>query len=292
MPRRNAQPTPPPEHTVRQAIDLAASRLRQAGIDNPRLEARLLLAHAHGVRQEELLRDQAAPARFDRLAPLLDRRAAREPLALILGYREFWSLQFKVSGEALVPRPESETLIEAAVAAFAGRPPPSMVLDLGTGSGCLLLACLSEFPAAFGIGVDRSAAAAVLAARNAVELEMARRAAFVCADWTSPLRARFDLILSNPPYIATSDLAGLMPEVARHEPRAALDGGPDGLGAYRSLFPRLPLLLNPEGIAVLELGKGQARIVSELAGSSGLVSEVRQDLAGTPRAVVLRHALP
>jgi release factor glutamine methyltransferase len=223
---------------------------------------------------------------------LLDRRTAHEPLALILGHREFWSMDFRVSPDTLIPRPESETLIEAAVEAFAGRPSPGLVLDLGTGTGCLLLASLSEFPAAFGIGVDHSAAAAAMAARNAANLGMAKRAAFVCADWASPLQARFDLILSNPPYIATSDLVGLMPEVARYEPRSALDGGPDGFAAYRSVLPELPRLLNPEGVAVLELGAGQARTLSELAVDTGLASELRHDLTGTPRAIVLRRALP
>jgi release factor glutamine methyltransferase len=251
-----------------------------------------LLACAHDVSQEELLRDLGAPAQTDRLAPLLDRRVAHEPLALILGHREFWSLEFRVSGDTLIPRPESETLIEAALAAFAHRPAPDRVLDLGTGTGCLLLACLSEFPTAFGIGVDRSAAAVTLAARNAADLGMARQAAFVCADWAVPLRGRFDLVLSNPPYIATCDLVGLMPEVARYEPRSALDGGPDGLAAYQSLLPELPRLLNPEGVAILELGAGQARTVTELAGCAGLASELRQDLAGLPRVIVLRRVLP
>jgi release factor glutamine methyltransferase len=251
-----------------------------------------LLAHAHDVSPEELLRDLAAPARIDRLAPLLDRRTAHEPLALILGRREFWSLDFRVSHDTLIPRPESETLIEAALTAFADRPSPATVLDLGTGTGCLLLACLSEFPGAFGIGIAWSASAAALAARNAAELGMARQVAFICADWAAPLSSRFDLILSNPPYIATSDMVGLMPEVAHYEPRSALDGGPDGLTAYRVLLTELPRLLNPEGVAILELGAGQARTVSELATVAGLASELRHDLAGVPRAIALRHAPP
>ena len=142
-----------------------------------------MLAHAQGISQEALLRGLSASARMDRLLPLLDRRVAREPLALIVGHREFWSLDFAVSRDTLVPRPESETLIEAALAAFAGRPPTAAVLDLGTGTGCLLLAALSEFPSAFGIGVDRSPAAAALAARNAAALGLANRAALVCGDW-------------------------------------------------------------------------------------------------------------
>jgi len=183
-----------------------------------------------------------------RLAPLLARRAAREPLALILGRREFWSLDFAVSPATLIPRPESETLVEAAVAAFADRAPPRRVLDLGTGTGCLLLAALAEFPGAFGIGVDRAEAAAALAARNAASLRLADRVAIVCGNWADALDAGFDLVLCNPPYIRTGDLHGLMPEVARYEPASALDGGTDGFAAFRRVMPELPRLLDAAGV--------------------------------------------
>jgi release factor glutamine methyltransferase len=226
------------------------------------------------------------------LAPLLARREARAPLAMILGRREFWSLEFAVSPATLIPRPESETLIEAAVAAFALRPPPAQILDLGTGTGCLLLAALSEFTAAFGIGLDISPEAAVLAARNATTLHLADRAALVCGDWDRPLAARFDLVLCNPPYIATSDLDGLMPEVARHEPRSALDGGNDGFAAYRRVIPEIPRLLTARGVAVLELGAGQAERAIGLAEKIGLAFEIRPDLARIPRALVLRPPPP
>jgi release factor glutamine methyltransferase len=235
-----------------------------------------------------LLRNLDALADLVALGPLVLRRAAREPLALILGHREFWSLDFLVSPATLIPRPESETLIEAALAAFADRVAPASILDLGTGTGCLLLAALSEFTAALGVGVDRSAGAAKLAAQNAKALAMARRARFVCGDWTDALAARFDLILCNPPYIRSAEIAGLMPEVARYEPAMALDGGPDGLTAYRSLLPRLPGLLTSNGAAVLELGAGQGELVAGLAGAAGMVAMTRPDLAGTPRALVLR----
>jgi release factor glutamine methyltransferase len=238
------------------------------------------------------LRDPAAPADIARLEPLVARREAREPLALIVGHREFWSLQFAVSPATLIPRPESETLIEAAVAAFAARPPPRRVLDLGTGTGCLLLAALSEFPAAFGVGVDRATEAAALAARNAAALDLADRALFVCGDWADALVARFDLVLCNPPYIRTADLADLMPEVARYEPRTALDGGTDGFAAWRRLLPALPRLLNPQGVAVLELGAGQAKIAIGLARQAGFAADARPDLAGIPRALVLLAASP
>lgn len=224
--------------------------------------------------------------------PLLARRLARTPLALILGHREFWSLDFAVSPATLVPRPESETLIEAALAAFEGRQQPRMILDLGTGTGCLLLAALSEFSTAFGVGVDRVPAAASLAAHNAVTLRLADRAAFICGNWAAALDGRFDLVLCNPPYIPTSDLAGLMPEVADHEPRAALDGGPDGSAAYRQLIPELPRLLTEAGIAIFELGSGQADTVSGIAEQAGFASESRNDLAGHARALVLRRTSP
>ncbi len=222
--------------------------------------------------------------------PLVARRAAREPLALILGRREFWSLDLAVSRATLIPRSDSETLIEAALDAFADRAPPQRILDLGTGTGCLLLAALTEFPAAFGVGVDRSADAVALAARNAAALGLSHRAAFVCGDWAQALAAPFDLVLCNPPYIPTSELKGLMPEVAGYEPSSALDGGQDGCSAYRDLLPDLPRLLNPDGVAVLELGVGQAETVADLAQEAGLAHGLRSDLSGITRALVLYPA--
>jgi release factor glutamine methyltransferase len=280
------------------ALRDGTERLRAVGIDNPRLEARLLLAHALGITPEALLREPPATpppasippttqlprARYD---ALLARRASHEPLALITGRREFWSLDLAVSTATLIPRADSETLIEAALAAIPDRARVRRILDLGTGTGCLLLAALQEFPAAFGVGTDRSAAAASLARHNAAMLGMAERAAFVCADWTTALTGRFDLILSNPPYIRTADLAGLMPEVALHEPAAALDGGPDGCNAYRRILPDLPRLLTPGGIAVVELGAGQDARVAALARAAGFAPTPRADLAGIPRALLL-----
>ncbi len=264
--------------------------MRQVGIENPRLDARLLLAHALRTTPATLLRDLAAPIDPTALAPLLARREAREPLALILGRREFWSLEFAVSPATLIPRPESETLIDAALAAFADPPPPQRILDLGTGTGCLLLAALSEFPAAFGIGIDQSPAAAALAAHNAASLTMADRAAILCGDWASALAGRFDLILCNPPYIPTADLVRLMPEVARFEPQSALDGGSDGFSAYRELLPNLLDLMGPDSVAVMELGAGQAESVIEMAQAAGFAAVVRLDLSGIPRALVIKLA--
>lgn len=276
--------------SVQTALDRSAARLAEAGVEHPRLEARLLLAHALGVAQETLLRDRAAPVDAGPLAPLVERRRAGEPLAYILGRREFWGLPFAVSPAALVPRPDSETLIEAAIATLPDRARVRSVLDLGTGTGCLLLAALHEFPAAIGIGIDRAEAAAALARRNAAMLGMQARAAFVCADWADALAGQFDLVLANPPYIPTAVIAGLAPAVARYEPRSALDGGVDGFFAFRRIIPALPRLLVAAGAAILEIGVGQAERVTALGRESGLDPvAVHPDLNGIPRAVVLRR---
>jgi release factor glutamine methyltransferase len=283
-------PTPAGQSRIATALRDGAARLRAAGIDNPRLDARLLLANALGLTTESLLRDPNAPIDQACYNALLTRRAVHEPLALITGRREFWSLDLAVSAATLIPRADSETLIEAALAALPDRARVRRILDLGTGTGCLLLAALSEFPAAFGVGTDRSSAATTLARDNAAMLGMADRAEFVCTDWAAALAGRFDLILSNPPYIRTGDLAGLMPEVARYEPAAALDGGLDGLNAYRRILPELPGRLAAGGVAVLELGEGQQQAVAALAGAAGFAVTSRADLAGIPRALVLRPA--
>ena len=274
--------------TAREALRRGAERLAAAGIPNPRLEVRLLLSHAAGLTPEALLRDLDQSVDAAPLDACLDRRAAREPLALILGRQEFWSLSFAVSPATLIPRADSETVVDAALAARPDRAAPLRVLDLGTGTGCLLLAVLHERPAAWGLGVDLSPEAARLAARNAGALGLAHRAAFACGDWDAPLQGRFDLVLSNPPYVETAAIAGLMPEVARHEPTRALDGGADGLAAYRRILGRLPALLAPGGVAVLELGEGQAGAVGTLAANTGLLRQtLRPDLAGTARALIL-----
>lgn len=275
-----------PSLTIAAAIRDGAARLAAAGIEEPRREARLLLAHLLGGTLADLLRDAGAPVP-DPAAyqALLDRRARHEPLAYLTGHREFWSLDFAVSPATLIPRPDSETLVEAALAACAA---PSRVLDLGTGTGCLLLAVLHERPSAFGVGVDISPAAAALAACNARRLGLAGRSAFLVADWTAPLAGRFDLVLANPPYIETATIPGLMPEVAAWEPARALDGGADGLDAYRRILADLPERLAPGGVAVLELGMTQAESVAALARTHGLAAGFRTDLAGIRRTLVLR----
>jgi release factor glutamine methyltransferase len=274
--------------TVAETLNAGARRLAESGIDNPRLESRLLLAHAIGSTSEDLIRDlhRAIDAPdFDRLVA---RRSAREPLAYILGWREFWSLKFHVSPATLIPRPESETVVEAALRLVPNRRAPVRVLDLGTGTGCLLLAFLHERDVAFGIGTDRSTEAARLARGNAANLGLADRSAFLCGNWDGALNARFDLVLSNPPYVATPDLARLMPDVAEYEPSTALDGGVDGLTAYRAILDALPRLLAPGGSAVLELGLGQYDAVATLAAEAGLRAGFTPDLAGIPRAMILR----
>ena len=275
---------------AREALRLGAERLRAAGVDNPRLETRLLLAQALGLTPEALLGDPGRTVETATFDSLVARRVAREPLALILGRREFWSLDLAVSPATLIPRPDSETLIEAALALFPEREAVQRILDLGTGTGCLLLAALVEFPAAYGVGTDRSEAAALLARRNAMALGLASRAGFAVGDWARALRGRFELVFCNPPYIASGDLPGLMPDVRAHEPRAALDGGPDGLDAYRAILPALPSLLAAGGAGVLELGRDQARDMEPLAIAAGFTTCLRADLGGVARALVLRNA--
>ena len=277
-------PAKPDPVTVAETLRRAAARLTDAGIDNPRLEARLLLAHAMQCSVEDLIRDPHAEA--SEIAGVVDRRAAHEPLALILGWREFWSLRFRVSPATLIPRPDSETVVEAALALFPDRMAPLRVLDLGTGTGCLLLAVLHERPRAWGVGLDRSEGATRLARANARTLGLGDRALFACGHWADSFNARFDLVLSNPPYIATAELGALMPEVAAHEPRTALDGGPDGLTAYRAIAGTLPDLLNSSGAAVLELGAGQLDAVSALGRAAGFRARSRSDLSGIARAII------
>ncbi|MDE8348400.1 MAG: peptide chain release factor N(5)-glutamine methyltransferase [Acidocella sp.] len=269
-----------------EAVTLVATRLAAAGIDEPRREARMLLSAALQTDAAGLLAcDDIDEACF---TPLLARREAREPLAYILGKREFWGLTFATSPATLIPRPDTETLIEAAIAIFPDRRKIRRILDLGTGTGCLLLAALHEFPEAFGTGVDLSAAAAVLAQSNAAQLGFAQRAAFLVGNWADALSGQFDLILSNPPYIPAADLTGLMPEVKIYEPASALDGGADGLAAYRAVIAALAALLAPNGAAILELGIGQQNEVTKLVENAGFTATARADLAGHPRALVIR----
>jgi len=274
--------------TVGARLRDAAAALAAAGIGNAQWEARLLLAHATGLDPAALLRDRERPADAPGFDALVAARAGRTPLAFLLGHQPFWSLDVLVSPDTLIPRADSETLVEAALAAFPRPAAVRRVLDLGAGTGCLLLAALTEFPGAWGVGVDLSLGAAALARRNAKRLGLDARSAFVCGDWADALQGRFDLVLCNPPYVTTGEIAGLMPEVALHEPARALDGGPDGLDAYRRVIQAVPALLGPGGRGVLELGTGQRLAVGRLAQAAGLdLLTVRDDLGGIARAMVL-----
>ncbi|MGL4967302.1 MAG: peptide chain release factor N(5)-glutamine methyltransferase [Inquilinus sp.] len=273
---------------IAEALRDGTARLAAAGIDSALTDARLLLMSALGIDRTGLLSRaaEALPAEAAaRYAASLARRAAREPVSRILGHREFWSLDFALGPATLDPRPDSETLVEAALAAVPDR--PLRVLDLGTGTGCLLLAVLHDRPSAFGIGVDRSEAAARVARDNARALGLADRAAILVGDWATALAGRFDLVLSNPPYIPEADITALEPEVRDHDPRLALSGGTDGLDAYRALAAALPDLLAPGGTAVVELGIGQAADVAALFRGAGLdIAGTPHDLAGIPRCLV------
>lgn len=268
----------------------AAARLAAAGVDAPELDARLLLAAATGLDAAALA---AAPERAlsddeaERFAALVAARAARRPIAQILGRVGFWTLELAVTADVLVPRPETECVLEAALAATAERE-TGRALDLGVGSGALLLAFLSERPGWSGVGVDASAPALAVARANAAALGLDARAGFVAGGWDTPLDARFDLVMSNPPYIETAAIDALEPEVRDHEPRLALDGGADGLDAYRAITGRARALLAPGGALVFEIGATQADAVAALARAALPEAEitVAADLGARPRAVV------
>lgn len=271
--------------TIAEAVRDAAERLRPIA-DNPRHEARMLLAHALGLTETQVITN--AQARIDpaALEQLLVRRLAHEPMHLILGHRHFWTLDLLVSPATLIPRPDSETLIHVARTLAQGS--VDRILDLGTGTGCLLLALLQTFPRAFGVGVDLVPAAAALAQANAARNGLQDRSTFLAGSWTGAIDGQFDIVVSNPPYIPAADIPGLMPDVSRYEPRSALDGGPDGLNAYRAIIPRLPLVLAQKGLALLELGVGQGHVVSSMAQNAGFSASLHPDLAGIERVLALK----
>ena len=288
---------------LRAASDIASARrivaalLEQAGKDSPALDARLLIGHALGVDHASLaaspMRMLTAPEQ-DAIADMTARRLNGEPVARILGVKEFWGLPLKLSPATLVPRPETETIVDAALTIIgASRAPtaPLVIADLGTGSGALLLALLNEWPNAFGIGTDLDLDAITTARANAQTLGLSQRAAFAVMDFGAAFAQAFDLVVSNPPYIASGDIARLAPEVSRYDPRMALDGGADGLDAYRAIARQSPGLLRPGGVIVLEIGADQAAGVEAILGATGLeqAATIRCDLAGVPRAVTFRR---
>jgi release factor glutamine methyltransferase len=268
---------------VGQALAAAAARLAPYS-DTARLDAELLMALALGVeRQDMLLRgmDAEAPPAFE---ALLARREAGEPVAYITGRRAFWTIELEVGPGVLVPRPDSETLIEAALARF-GREGPAAILDLGTGPGTLLLAALDQWPRATGVGVDASETALAYARRNAERLGLVDRAELRVGDWGEGLERRFDLILCNPPYVEAG--AALPRDVAEWEPHEALFAAAEGLSEYRRLAPQLPRLLAPGGLACVEIGAGQGPAVTALFQAQGFTISSRKDLAGTERCLAL-----
>ncbi len=267
-----------------------AAKQLEAVSDSARLDAELLLAHALGIEREKLLLDLPllnVPAGFD---DLVKRRLTAEPIAHIVGMREFWGLEFHVSPDVLIPRPDSELLIEESLRLFSKKS-PRHILDLGTGSGALLLSALSEFEQAAGIGIDASAKSLQIAHDNADRLNLSDRGAFMLLSWavdgwTEIFTAPFDLILCNPPYVAAQ--AQLSSEVRDFEPHAALFAGDQGLDDYRIIIPALSKLMAQDGIALLEIGFDQAKSVSELAIDCGYHVDCKKDLGGNDRMLVLR----
>jgi release factor glutamine methyltransferase len=292
-----------PENALESSISIAGARralarmFAAAGFDTPALDARVLVGHALGLDHAALVtaaEHALDPEKRERIAAMAARRLAHEPVARIVGMKEFWGLSVGVSPAVLVPRPETETVVATALAALdrdGDRMRPLRIADLGTGSGALLLALLSELPHAFAVGTDLSTNALSLARDNAERLGLAARAAFVACDFAGALAGPFDLVVANPPYVASPELAQLAPEVRDHDPLLALDGGPDGLRAYRAIAAETPRLIGAGGHMVVEVGIGQADAVASLFNRrQPLDVSVAPDLAGIPRALHIRPA--
>jgi release factor glutamine methyltransferase len=269
---------------TRAALAAAVARLRAAGVEDPPGDARRLLAHALGIGADRLIvamPDTLGPEQAARFAAAIAARAARRPVAQIIGARLFWGLSLRVTPDVLDPRPETEVLVAEAL-----REGADAVLDLGTGSGAIVLAILSGRPRARGVGADISAPALQVAAANACALGLADRVAFIRSDWFAQVAGRFDLIVANPPYLAEAELAGLAPEVARHEPRGALSPGGDGLAAYRRIAAGAGAHLRPGGRILLEIGPAQGQAVHTLFTTAGFAAvRVLPDLDGRDRVV-------
>ena len=278
--------------TIATARHALADRFRQAGIDSAETDARLLMAHALGIDRAELIANGERALTLEQtksIDALAERRLKHEPVARIFGRKEFWTLSLQISPAVLVPRPETETVIEAALDALvrdARQMERLHILDIGTGSGALLLALLSELPNATGTGTDISTAALEVARGNAERSDFATRCTFVACDIAAGVRGPFDLIVSNPPYVAHGEIASLAPEVRDYDPALALDGGADGLNGYRAIAAQARGLLAPGGMLIVELGMGQEEAVRALFTKAGLfVAAARHDLAGIPRAL-------
>ena len=278
--------------TIGSALADAAAVLGRAGFDEPRRRSRRLVEAALGLSAAEVFSHPERPldaVAQERIAAMLARMMAREPLTRVLGRREFWGLEFALSADTLDPRPETETVVEAVLARRPDRRQAYRIVDLGTGSGCLLLALLSEFPNATGIGVDVAPGAAATARRNAEALGLAARARFAVSDWGASITVGFDIIVANPPYIASGAIPNLPSEVREHDPHRALDGGADGLAAYRAIAADLPRLLASGGLFAGEIGSNQGESVRAVLAGAGLqVETVLPDLAGLSRCIVAR----
>jgi release factor glutamine methyltransferase len=278
--------------TIAAARHALADKFRLAGIDSAEADARLLMAHALGVDRAELIANGERALTVEQaeaIDALAARRLKREPVARIFGHKEFWSLSLQIGPAVLVPRPETETVVEAALNAFArdARPMAQLhILDIGTGSGALLLALLSELPNAVGTATDISAAALDVARANAECSGVAGRCTFIACDIAAGVPGPFDLIVSNPPYVVHGEIASLPPEVRDYDPAPALDGGADGLDGYRAIAAQARGLLAPGGKLIVELGAGQEGAVRALFTKAGLAAAaVLNDLAGIPRAL-------
>jgi release factor glutamine methyltransferase len=285
--------------TVAAARRRLANAFRDHRIESPDLDARLLTGHALGLDHVGLVvaaaRNLSQPE-ADRVAELGRRRLDHEPVARILGRKEFWSLMLSVTNAVLVPRPETETVVESALAAIDADGPrsrPFRIVDIGTGSGALLLALLSELPNAFGVGTDRDRSAIAIARSNAASVGLGGRSAFVACDHGQALAGGWDIIVANPPYVASGEIAALAPEVRNHDPRLALDGGVDGLGSYRAIAADAGRLLADGGYLCCEIGVGQADAVATLLRGAGLATPrpARSDVAGIPRALTAHKIL-
>jgi release factor glutamine methyltransferase len=286
--------------TVEIARRSLTARFASAAIDSPELDARLLVGGVLGLDLTGMVtaaKQILTPDQSTRLEDFVRRRLAGEPVARILGIKEFWGMPLELSAETLVPRPDTETVVELALELLRANPAPNRpwrIADLGTGSGAILLALLRELPEASGSGTDISAMASQTAAANAARLGLADRATFITCDYAAELNGPFDLIVSNPPYVRSADIASLAVEVRDHDPRGALDGGVDGLDAYRALIPQAARLLGPGGALVVEAGRGQSSQIEGLMTATGLTPEggAKADLAGIPRAVAGRKRPP
>lgn len=280
--------------SAKDALRTAVLMLQRARIESASLDARLLLEYVLGVTREELLADASlvlSPEQDVHYQDLITRRMRRQPVAQLVGRREFWGMDFAVTGDTLDPRADSETLIQALLEKLRDRSAAIRILDLGTGTGCLLLSLLKEFPAAKGVGVDICTKALDVARANAAKNELQDRASFTQSCWSEKVEGKFDIVISNPPYIPTATIATLAPEVSEFEPKGALDGGVDGFDCYREIIAALPQLLSEEGIAALEMGIGQQREMENIVAQHGLKTVgVKDDLAGIPRCILIKHS--